>query len=285
MAENIMLIDLSVKHSLDHMHIDINMETVTFISGEYEYNNHYASILELSPDRQRRLFYGNRIYSFEYITRKETDTHIYWAINNKIPRYYNNKLFYNHKHTQGVTYDKQTKVIKIWFGEKYYNLANSIKDDIYDVLKIDWLKTIPVNIHTLINNTIFSKIINGKITDLKQLCLAYFKTSSYRHRNVNIDLFIETFTRNMVSPKAFTEYFLIASDCNDMLKFIIDNTDQFGAFYNYSLDLFIRNAIILDRPVDFKTTLEKLLELDKDYSETIKKQDIIYEFFKENSYD
>jgi hypothetical protein len=261
------------------------MENVTIIAGEIQYNMYYTSIIELPPDRQRRFFYGNLISSFEYITRKETDTHIYWAVSNKIPKHYNNKLFYHHKHTQGVTYDKQTKNVKIWFGEKYYNLSNIIIHDIYKVFKIDWINTVPMNIQTLINNTIFTKIIKGKITDLRGLCLAYFKTSPYKHRDVNVDLFIETFTKNMVSPKAFTEYFLIAEDCNDMLKFIIDNTDQYGGFYNYSLDIFIRNAIILDRPVDFKTTQEKLLELDKDYSEIIKKQDIIYEFFKENKYD
>jgi hypothetical protein len=261
------------------------MENVTFITGEDQYLRYYKSVFELSEDRQRRMFYGQKIHSFQYITRKETDTHIYWAVTNKTPKYYNNKLFFYHKNTQGVTYTKKTKSVKVWFGEKYYSLSNDMLSDIYNHLDCNWIKKVPLNLCSIINNTIFNNIIKGKVTNVKEICKAYIKSSSYKNRDIDIDLYIKTFTKNSNSPKTFTDYFIIAKDCNHLLKFIIKNTDRFGGFYNYSVDDFVRNAMILNKPVDFKKSKESLLELNKDYIEIIKKEDIIYEFFKENSYD
>lgn len=260
------------------------MEELKFISSKEQYEYYYIEILKLDADRQRRLFYGNRLIPFSYCTRKETDTHIYWSVSSKDPKLFNNKLFFVHKNTQGVTYDKKTKSIKLWFGKKFYELTREVVDDILDVFDCKWVHKVPGSIISLITTTIFKKILKKKVNSTEDICREYFKVAPFKDKGVDIDLYIKTFKNYQGSPKAFNKYFIIAEDCNVMLQFLIDN-NYVQAYSNYLIDELVNSAIILDRPIDFNMSIERLTELNVEYREFIRQQDIIYDFFNEYNYE
>ena len=95
------------------------MEIVTVLWGQ-----DCIDLLEMnksnSPEKQRYDYYKGTLYGLTYATRKETDTHVYWSISNRQPRFENGKLFYTNNNSQGATYDKSTKKLKIWFGSNMY---------------------------------------------------------------------------------------------------------------------------------------------------------------------
>ena len=260
------------------------MEELKFIANEDGYQSRYLDILELDNERQRRLFYGSRLYSINYVTRKETDTHIYWSLSNKEPKLFNNKFFFAHKNLQGVTYDKKTKSIKIWFGQKIYELERTIVDDILNTFDCRWVHSIPLSINKIISTTIFKRILKKKITTQEEICRDYFKVSPFKDKEVDIDLYIKTFENYQGSTKAFNKYFTIAQDCNVMLKFLVDN-NYVQAYSNYLIEELVNSAIILDKPIDFKMSIDELLKLNDQYGEYIRQQDIIYEFFNEYDYE
>jgi hypothetical protein len=260
------------------------MEKLTFIYGEDIYLRHYKTILELPAERQRRLYYGKRLYDVRYITKKETDTHIYWSISEKKPKFYNNKLFFAHKNLQGVSHDKSKKTTKIWFGQKYAEMASEIKKDILVTFDMSWVLRTSHGIQSLISNTIFDKIIKGKISNSYELCQAYLKVAPYKNKQIDIELFTDVFSKLEMSPKSLSNHFIVAKDCNVLLKHIMQYTTN-GYYYHSAMDNLVMNACILNEEVDFSISNEESYDINEKYIKVIAREDAIYEYFKENDYE
>ena len=160
------------------------MEELTFILNEDAYIKSYKEILELPIERQRRLFFARQLHDVRYITKKETDTHIYWSCSEKKPKFYNNKLFFSHRNSQGMTYDKKKKSVKIWFGMRYSELPMELRRNVLETFDMYWVMQLSNGISSLISNTVFGKIIKGKINNAYEICQAYFKVAPYKTKNV-----------------------------------------------------------------------------------------------------
>ena len=100
----------------------ITMEKITFLTGKDAYDKQYKFMLDQNAEYQKLRFYQGSLYSFNYATKKETDTHIYWSVSNKKPMLENEKLFFKHENLQGASYDRKTAKVKIWFGRKFNNM-------------------------------------------------------------------------------------------------------------------------------------------------------------------
>lgn len=260
------------------------MEKLTFILNEIAYIKNYKEILELPVERQRRLYYGRQLYDIRYITKKETDTHIYWAASEKRPKFYNNKLFFSHKNSQGITYDKKKKTIKIWFGMKYTDLLIELRLNVLETFEMHWVMQLSSSIQTLISNTIFSNIIKGKIKTATDICQGYLKVAPYKAKDVNLDLFTNVFSNLEMSPKSLSNHFMVAEDCNVLLQHIEKNANK-SFYFNTYIENLVEKAIILNRELDFNISDEEVNKLYQEYSEIITRDDIIYEYFKQNSND
>lgn len=198
------------------------MDTITILEGNESLNESYKW-LQAPLEIQRIQFYSSRIYKFYYITKKETDTHIYWSLSVKTPMFMNDTLFYKRSTESGATYEKSTRKIKIWFGNHINKLPSQIKEDIL-LSFAPWMMDTTPSIGSLMNNTIFSKVISGKITSVEGIVSDYIKTSPYKKMDIDIKLFTEVFTQyaKYVSPKALKNIFLTATTTTEALNYIRD---------------------------------------------------------------
>jgi hypothetical protein len=248
-----------------------SMEKLQILDGGYSYNN-YKEIMQYSEEKQRMLFYGKQVYDCSYIIRKETDTHIYWKVVNKTPKFYNNKLFYKTENKSGITYDKKTKSIKIWFGLPYYRLSNIILDDVYSTFKKKWVLKCSTGIGSLINNTIFKRILKDKVLNEKDICRDYLKTCPYKHKEIDLDQFKNFASSLYTSPKTYSDYFLCAKDCSDLMKFLPNNT------YNPVVDSLVNKALMLDEKLDFSLSQNEFDNLEIKWTKLVSDKNIILQF-------
>lgn len=89
--------------------------TTAYLSDLSEYNRS-RKYLEYPVEEQRFLFYHNRIYDFRLLKMIETETSVYWIEDRYRPRF-TNKLFYLSKGDSGITLDKKTRDVKLWYGK------------------------------------------------------------------------------------------------------------------------------------------------------------------------
>ena len=238
------------------------MEIKTVITGQLtlEKMEEYKA---MSPDVQRYLFYKGEIYGFSTTNRKETDTHIYWCNSNRVPRFENNRLFYLNSNKAGVSFDKEKKTIKIWFGNSIQMLEGTILPDIINFFKLDWFDALSYALKTLLNKTMLQNMIKGKITNPRDYIKAYLKTSPYKNLDLSPELFYKTFTNEPNSPKAYRRYILHASNPIEALEFI---EKQRNTIYNSQLEDLFSQAEMLDRKVNLKWSEARMKEVHAEWT-------------------
>lgn len=204
------------------------MEDIKILANEEGFN-HMTEVLSYSESKQRRLWFGRGLYPVNYISKRETDTHIYWGEVHRVPMFQNNKLFYKYNNTGGISFDKEKKTLKIWFGKRLGNLSSAIRKDIYKHFNIDWLSAVNETSSHIINQSLLQRIIRGKITNPRDLAKAYLKNSSFRARK---DISPELFYKALMAPKEeretggqihyYTLPLLYSTSPNELLKLIIE---------------------------------------------------------------
>jgi hypothetical protein len=241
------------------------METKEIISGQESYDQH-KEMLEQSPEMQRFNFYTQKVYNFTYINKKETDTHVYWSVSEKTPRFENERLFYLHKNTQGVTYDKQAKTIKIWFGLTPQKLTHIMLDNIVKHFNIDWYENLSQSLLTLLNKTMLQNMIKGKITNHRHYVKAYLKTSPYKKMDISIELFYQVFTHNASnSPKFYRKVIEYSTDPNHALELIKEH----GDYISHNITDLYAQAAILNRKVNPKWSTARFKEVHNEWTREI----------------
>jgi len=215
-----------------------------------------------SPEKQRYDYYKNNLYTLSYAKRKETDTHVYWSISKRTPRFENGRLFYSNNNSQGATYDKSTKKLKIWFGKNMYAFDNKLKEDILKYFKIDWYDTLG-HYKELMNASMLQKIINGKITNHRDYIKAYLKTSPYKNMNVSVELFYQTFKNGYRTAKASRKFLEYSTDINHALELLQGPTPS------HILHDLYDQAAILNRRVNPKWSKKRMNEVHAEWTRDI----------------
>lgn len=252
------------------------MDKLTILCNKDIYEEH-LKILSYEPDLQRIYFYKNETIRFIYENRKETDTHIYWSCIDRKPMFENDKFFYTRKAVSGITYDRKKKSAKIWFGQHYNKLSSSMRDDCFLLLAPWVINKTSYSLKTLINNTIFSKILGGKINNPKELVEAYLKNSPYKNMDVDVDLFLKVFNEESAyhSVKAFKTLLLSATNINDAIKYI--NKYVGSAYVNYDHIMSLATvASMLNIKIDVNMSYKKAAELEDELKLQVNKNIEIY---------
>lgn len=217
------------------------MEKITIISGKNLYE-HYKFLLEQDVEYQRLKFYKGIVHAFEYSSKKETDTHIYWSCSSKFPMFENDKLFFKHKTICGASYDKKSNKIKIWFGYNINRLREEIQTDIFQIL-VPWFvdSTIPSkrnNYQVMMTNGILNKMIKGSITSTEDIIKAFCKYNPYKTFNLDTKKLDLIFTLSTYyNIKQFKYIFLASENPNDAVDYIYDNMRNSNYIYNQFIDI------------------------------------------------
>jgi hypothetical protein len=239
------------------------MEIKTIIHGEQSLAK-MEEYKAMPVEVQRYLFYKGEIYGFSTTNRKETDTHVYWCNSNRVPRFENNRLFYLNSNKAGVSFDKEKKTIKIWFGNSIQILEGTILPDIIQFFKLDWFNALSHALKTLLNKTMLQNMIKGKITNPRDYVKAYLKTSPYKNLDISPELFYKTFTVDEFnSPKGLRKYILYATNPNEGLEHV---AKQRTTRYNGELEDLFTQAEMLDRKVNLKWSETRMKEVHAEWT-------------------
>jgi hypothetical protein len=259
------------------------MEKVTIITNPEAYNEH-LTIQKFPPELQRIYYYSNRVHSFAYESRKETDTHIYWSSVERIPMFENGRFFYRRKALHGITYDRKKKTTKIWFGHHFNKLPYAMKMDCMNYLAPWVIKKINTSLMTLVNNTMFSKMMNGKINNPIEFIEAYLKTSPYKKMDIDVKLFHKVFGKPNAyqSVKVFKDLLLCADDPNKALKYI-DSTNMISKQYLHSDAILTLSGVanMLGVKIDVNMPHKKAVALYDELKKQVDKNIIIYKIIED----
>jgi hypothetical protein len=174
-----------------------------------------------SLEMQRFNFYKQKVHAFQYATRKETDTHVYWSFTDCRPRFENNRLFYSRTNKYGATYDRSKKDLKLWFGRTIQETPSSLLCDILIYFKIDWYNHMSSSLQSLLNPTMLKKIVKGKITNPRDFVKAYLKTSPYRKMDVSPELFYKVFSNSSInSAKYYRRILEYSTNINQAIELV-----------------------------------------------------------------
>ena len=207
--------------------------------------------LKTAPLQEQRFkFYGNDISGYHDISRAETDTHVYWSSTTHIPKWNPKSGIYLRKDTDsGCTYDKTTKKFKFWYGKQIMYGKPDMYQDMCKYFGAEWFLNETHGLRSSTTNSVFAKILLGKITNRYELVKSIIKTNPML-RNYNLDInkvhtYVSAGQHHRI--QAIADYVDVAKDVNVLLD-VLSNP---GNNISWELGALVRNARMLNRKVDF----------------------------------
>ena len=242
------------------------------------YFNHKAKPIE----QQRFAFFGGKVHGYHEVSRKETDTHIYWVQNSAAPKW-NSKsgLYLRNTSSHGATYDKATKKFKWWYGKQITVTGSVILKDMCDYFKAEWFNNAPINLKISTTNSTFEKVLKGKITNPRDLIKAIIKANpTMRNLDIPTELVWKWLnTGNSARIQSLSDMMSVAKDPTHVLEFILDPKNSF--MHHELLDL-IKQAQMLGRKIDFKWSMNRMKEVHNEWTKEI--MDIEQEYVEKIEY-
>lgn len=155
---------------------------IIVLYGASEFNKS-REYLELPVLEQKLMLHHNRIYNFQYETVKHTETHVYWSEADFKPRF-NTRLFYTASSKKGLTFDKKTKDLKIWFG----TMPNrSLLNSFYSYFNYTLIEELPDVFKHYITKSLLKAIAKGKVKDIDSYAI-YLSKHSLMFRGIEPDV-------------------------------------------------------------------------------------------------
>jgi hypothetical protein len=224
------------------------METrITFLDGEALFIRS-REYLSKSVEEQNFLFHDRHLNSFATYRVTETDTHIYWAEDHFKPRF-NGKLFYTNNGKSGISLDKRTRDVKLWFGKKpHITLINSF----YAYMSCDWQSMLPRAFDDYFTVSLAKDIAKGKVSSIVD-----FATHLSKRSLLFKGIEPETITKLIYSLRFnYSEYYVsldlvgtvlkVAKDPIAAIDFICTSVNNI-----YPVQELARKAICINEKVDF----------------------------------
>jgi hypothetical protein len=237
-----------------------NSVTTTYLSGTIHYDKS-REYLEYPVEKQRFLFYHNRISEFTLLKMIETETFVYW-IEDRYRPMFTTKLFYLSKGLTGITLDKKTKNVKIWFG-KYPN--EKLIESFYAYHNINPDEILSHSFKRYFTKSLAKDIAKGKIHSVNDYALFLSKKTMffkgidpkllskliYNERMKSIDYYT-------VDIKDLSRILQITEDKESMITFIMEHK---GSFWNL-VDL-AREAISLNEKINVTVQTDITFERER----------------------
>lgn len=194
---------------------------------------------------------GNTYYSHTYFTIRKSK----------------NSYYLKEKEKFGFTINEKGK-LKIWFGKELFQIPSIAL--VFKYFNFNWLL---YSIYPFITKTIFEKMIANKITNNVDLIKTYLKLVKI---NCSSSLFLKILKSG--ASNSFKSLFLreasVATNVNHVLEHqlnILLTNERPIEFYEKSALLtdMIQEALILDRKINFRWSLNRLKEVHKKWSKEI----------------
>jgi hypothetical protein len=248
------------------------------------YKESYLTYKSKPLEQQRFAFFGGKVHGYHEVSRKETDTHVYWVQNSAAPKW-NSKsgLYLRNTSSQGATYDKATKKFKWWYGKQMAVSNNVILKDMCDYFKAEWFNNAPINLKISTTNSTLSKVLLGKITNPRDLIKGIIKVNpTLRNLNISTELVWRWLNSgNSSRIQALGDMMSVAKDPNHVLEFILDGQNNY--MHHELVDL-SKQAQMLGRKIDFKWSMNRMKEVHNEWTIEIMDMEQDYVDHKEYNY-
>lgn len=226
--------------------------------------------LKTAPLQEQRFkFYGNDVVGYHDISRAETDTHVYWASTTHIPKWNPKTGIYLKKDTDsGCTYDKATKKFKFWYGKQIMYGKPDMYQDMCNYFGAGWFLKETHGLRSSTTNSVFAKILLGKITNRYELIKSAIKTNPML-RNYDLDInkvdaYVSADKHHRI--QAIADCIDVAKDVNVLLEVL---SDPNNSNISWELGALIRNARMLNRKIDFSWSNETINHKRQEWSKEI----------------
>lgn len=226
--------------------------TTTYLSDTISYDKS-REFLEYPVEKQRFLFYKGSIYDFRVLKVIETETSVYWIEDKYKPRF-TNKLFYTSKADTGITLDKKTKDVKIWFG-KYPN--EKLIDSFFTYHNVNPREVMSEMFRRYFTKSLAKDIAKGKIKNVDDYALFLSKRTIF-FRGVDSKqlaklIYHDRMTGNSAMQLNYVADILrVAKNIEETIDYLID-TGLDKHYWNIA-DL-AKSAMALNEKVDFSSGL------------------------------
>lgn len=235
----------------------------------------HREFFTFSPERQRMEYYLNKNwYNTNYVYLYSDDDKVCLA--NEIRRVRlgstGKAWAQSDKDRRGLTYDKKTKKVKLWYNSSMYSFTQHEMDTLFDHMNVNWFKDTYDVLTGLVTPTMLGKVFSGKITDVPGFCKEFIKSKPWlKNSDVTPEkleaLLVYMRTNNMVRLGAFIQSFSVAKSGRDLCDQIINSK----TVRYYSLHQVIEHALALNEKIDFSKDVEEIMKLEEHFNKMILK--------------
>lgn len=228
--------------------------------------NKFFNLKQESIERQRFVFFGQKIYGWHEVTRAESDTHIYWSENTCVPKWNIKTGLYMKRETHGgCSYDKSKKTFKWWFSKHATLNISGLVKDMCDHFKTEWFINAPKSLQLSTTNTNLNKVLLGKITNPRDLIKAIIKVNPImRGMNISTEIMWE-YLKEHASDRlqSLSDGLTVAKDPNHFIEYISKN------HYDHLAQDLIKQAQMLGRKIDFRWSTKRMIEVHTEWTRDI----------------
>ena len=210
----------------------------------------FEKLRDASLPEQRFKFFGGDTHSYEDISRMESDTHVYWAVTVHIPKW-NQKtgLYLKHDSSAGCTYDKTTKKFKWWFGKHVMYTNAELHQDMCKYFNADWFLKETDSLKLSTSNSVFVKVLLGKITNTDELIKGIIKVNPTL-RNHNLDT-TKVHAYLSMAPHMRVQGLADYADVAEDINVVLDRLTTPNGGFSWMITGLITSARMLNKKIDF----------------------------------
>lgn len=232
------------------------METI-FLMNEKAFLTSKENI-EKPVEEQLFLYHTKSVSKFSLLKKVITDTHVYWIESVYTPRF-NKKLFYTNNASSGISLDKKTKAVKLWFGkrpnpiliESFIAYHNAFTDD-----SLPWILT------SYFTKSLAQDIAKNKVNNFDDLALHLSKKSlmfkTIDAKDIKTLIYKLNYARNnYISLSTLSDLMKVAKNIDEAIDYLFTTTDD------WRCTQLISKAIALNESVDMSSKNSVNVELQR----------------------
>jgi hypothetical protein len=235
----------------------------------------HREFFTFSPERQRMEYYMNKnFYNTGYTYLYSDDDKV--CLGSEVRRIRlgsSGKAWaQSDKDRKGLTYDRHTKKVKLWFNSTMYSFTHYEMHRLFEHMNAQWFINIHEVVSGLITPTMLGKVLSGKITDELGFCKEFIKSKPWL-KNSDItpekfaDLLIYLHKNKNISLGSFIQAFSVAKSGRDLCDQIINgNSNKYHVIHQV-----IQQALALNEKIDFSKDVKDILNLQKQFNKMILK--------------
>lgn len=235
----------------------------------------HKEFFTFSPERQRMEYYLNKNwYNTNYVYLYSDDDKVCLA--NEIRRVRlgstGKAWAQSDKDRRGLTYDKKTKKVKLWYNSNMYSFTQHEMDALFDHMNVNWFKDTYDVLTGLVTPTMLGKVFSGKITDVPGFCKEFIKSKPWlKNSDVTPEkleaLLVHIRVNNRVRLGAFIQAFSVAKSGRDLCDQILNgNSNKYHLIYQV-----IEQALALNEKIDFSKDVKEIMKLEEQFRKMILK--------------